>query len=63
MKQKSIKRFYSFQANVFNERLGSQFGRTTSITILANNEQDAYKEAKKSFDKYINALYKHLINI
>ena len=50
---------YTFQANVYNERLGSQFGRTVSITIIANNEQDAYKEATISFNKYINALYKH----
>lgn len=50
---------YTFQANVFNERIGSQFGRTTNITVLANNEQDAYEQAKISFNKYINALYKH----
>lgn len=50
---------YTFQANVFNERLGSQFGRTVNITVLANNEKDAYKEAEKSFNKYISALYKH----
>lgn len=47
---------YTFQANVFNKRLGSQFGRTISTTILANNEKDAFNEAKKSFDKYINRL-------
>jgi len=50
---------YTFQANVFNERIGSKFGRTTNITVLANNEKDAYEQAKISFNKYINALYKH----
>jgi len=50
---------YTFQANVYNERLGSQFGRITNITVLANNEQDAYEQAKISFNKYINTLYKH----
>lgn len=50
---------YTFQANVFNERLGSPFGVTVNTTVLANNEQDAYEEAKKSFDKYIATLLKH----
>lgn len=47
---------YKFSANVFNERIGSEFGVTTSITVLANNEEDAYNQAKISFDKYINRL-------
>lgn len=47
---------YTFKANVFNERLGSQFGRIVNTTILANNEEDAFNEAKKSFDKYVNRL-------
>lgn len=50
---------YNFQANVYNERIGSEFGKTTSITVLANNQEDAYEQAKTSFNKYINALYKH----
>ena len=50
---------YSFKANVFNERLGSPFGTTTCITIVANNEEDAKIEAKKSFDRYVAALTKH----
>ena len=50
---------YTFQANVFNERLGSPFGITVITTVLANNEEDAFNEAKKSFNKYIHALYKH----
>ena len=50
---------YTFQANVYNERIGPEFGVTTNITVLANNEKDAYEQAKISFNKYINALYKH----
>jgi len=50
---------YKFSANVFNERLGSESGITATITVVANNEEDAYNQAKISFNKYINALYKH----
>lgn len=50
---------YNFSANVFNERLSSEFGITTTITVIANNEEDAYNQAKISFDKYIHVLYKH----
>ncbi len=50
---------YTFKANVFNERIGSPFGKTTHITVVANNEEDAKVEAKKSFDKYVAALTKH----
>lgn len=59
MKVKPSPMLYTFQANVYNKRIGSEFGRTTNITVLANNEKDAYEQAKISFDKYINALYKH----
>ena len=50
---------YNFQANVYNERIGSEFGKIVNITVLANNQEDAYEQAKISFNKYINALYKH----
>lgn len=50
---------YNFQANVFNERLSSTFGVTTNVTVVANNEKDAYIEAEKSFDKYVASLYIH----
>lgn len=50
---------YTFQANVFNERIGPELGVRTNITVLANNEKDAYEQAKISFNKYINALYRH----
>lgn len=58
-KIKLFPKLYTFQANVYNERFGSQFGKTVSITIQANNEKNAYKEATINFNKYINALYKH----
>ena len=50
---------YKFKANVFNTKLGSTFGTITYITIVANNQEDAYNEAKKSFDKYVNTLDVH----
>ena len=50
---------YKVQANVYNERLGPQFGTTVKTTVVANNEEDAYEQAKISFNKYIYALYKH----
>lgn len=54
---------YTFQANVYNERIGPEFGKTVNIIVLANDKEDAYKEAKISFNKYILALYKrHNIN-
>ena len=50
---------YTFQANVFNERISPEISKTIKITVLANNQEDAYEQAKISFNKYINALYKH----
>lgn len=50
---------YTFQANVFNKRVGPKFGVPTNTTVLANNEKDAYEEAKKLFDKYIHSLEIH----
>lgn len=47
---------YTFKANVFCTKSGSQFGITAHTTVLANNENEAYEEAKKSFNKYINRL-------
>lgn len=56
-KVKSTKNMlYSIKANVFCIKIGSQFGTTTHITVLANNKDEALIEAKKSFDKYINRL-------
>lgn len=62
-KIKPSPKLYTFQANVFNNRIGPACGTTTNITISANNEKDAYEQAKIFFDKYINALYiRHNIN-
>lgn len=50
---------YKFKANVFNTKLGSAFGTITTVTVVANDKEDAYNEAKKSFDKYVHALDVH----
>ena len=59
MKIKPSPMLYTFQANVFNERLGSQFGKTINTTVLANNEKDAYEQAKISFNKLMKTLDIH----
>ena len=38
-KIKPSPRLYTFQANVFNKRIGSKFGRIINITVSANNEK------------------------
>lgn len=50
---------YNFKANVYNTRLGPEFGTTTRVTIIANDKDDAYKEAEKSFNRYIHHLDVH----
>lgn len=50
---------YNFKANVYNTRLGPDFGTITHVTIVANNKEEAWDEARKSFNKYIQALYTH----
>lgn len=53
MKIKSSKNMlYSVKANVFAVKLGSQFGRTVTAIIVANNEKDAFEEAKLSFSNF-----------
>lgn len=47
---------YNFKANVYNTRLGPEFGTISHVTIIANNQKDAYKEAEKSFNRYIHHL-------
>lgn len=47
---------YTFQANIYNERIGSSFGRTANITIVASNEKEAYNNAKKQFNNLIISL-------
>ena len=50
---------YNFKANVFNTRLGPEFGTITHVTIVANDKEDAYKEAEKSFNRYVYHLDIH----
>lgn len=50
---------YTVKANVFPVKLGSKFGRTVHTTVLANNKEDAYKEAEKSFKHYCTNLEKN----
>lgn len=50
---------YNFKANVYNTRLGPEFGTITHVTIVANDKEDAYKEAEKSFNRYIHHLDVH----
>lgn len=50
---------YNFKANVYNTRLGPDFGTITTVTVIANNKEEAWDEARKSFNKYIQALYTH----
>lgn len=40
---------YSVKANVFPVKLGSEFGRTTYSTVVANNIEDAFEKAKLNF--------------
>ena len=44
---------YTVKANVFATKLGSQFGTTVHTTVVANNNEEALEEAKKSFNTYI----------
>ena len=44
---------YSFKANVFATKLGKTIHTIVHITVLANNVEQAYKEAKNTFNKYI----------
>lgn len=54
---------YMFQADIYNETLGIKFGETVNLGVIASNEKEAYEKAKRSFNKYINTLYKyHNIN-
>ena len=50
---------YSVKAKVFATKLGKDFGRTVHTTVIANNKEDAYKEAEKSFKNYCINLEKN----
>ena len=48
----SINMLYSIKANVFPVKLGSKFGRTVHTTVIANNKEDAFEEAKLTFSSF-----------
>ena len=50
---------YTFQANVYNEKLGTKFGRTANIIVVASNEKEAYENAKEQFNNLIISLNHH----
>ena len=50
---------YYIKANIFATKLGKNFGRTVSAVIIANNKEDAFKEANKSFKNYCANLEKN----
>lgn len=43
---------YSVKANIFPVKLGSEFGRTVHTTVVANNKEDAFEEAKLNFNNF-----------
>lgn len=50
---------YTVKAKVFATNLGKDFGRTVHTTVVANNKEDAFKEAEKSFKNYCANLEKN----
>ena len=50
---------YNIKAKVFATKLGKDFGRTVHTTILANNKEDAFKEAEKTFKTFCICLEKN----
>lgn len=50
---------YSVKAKVFATKLGKDFGRTVHTTVVANNKEDAFNEASKSFKNYCANLEKN----
>ena len=50
---------YSVKAKVFAKKLGKDFGRTVHTTVIANNKEEAYKEAEKSLKNYCANLEKN----
>lgn len=47
---------YSVKAIVFATKLGKDFGKTVSTTVLANSKKQAFDEADKSLKNYCAAL-------
>lgn len=55
-KNKPSIKSYTFQANVFPAKIGSQCGITINATVQASNEKDALTKAKESFNIYVDRL-------
>lgn len=50
---------YTIKANVFAVKLGPEFGRTAHTTVVANNDEDAIEQGKKSFTNLCATLEKN----
>lgn len=50
---------YDMKAKVFATKLGKDFGRGVHTTVIANNKEEAYKEAEKSLKNYCAKLKKN----
>ena len=50
---------YSIKAKIFPTKLGKSFGKTVRTTVIANNEQDAIEQGKKSFENLCATLEKN----
>ena len=43
---------YSVKAKVFATKVGKDFSRTVYVTVIANNKEDAFEEAKLNFSNF-----------
>ena len=50
---------YNIKAKVFATKVGKDFGRTVYVTVIANNKDQAFNEANKSFKNYCAKLEKN----
>lgn len=50
---------YNIKAKVFSTKVGKDFGRTVYVTVIANNKDQAFNEANKSFKNYCAKLEKN----
>ena len=50
---------YNIKAKVFATKVGKDFGRTVYVTVVANNKDQAFNEANKSFKNYCAKLEKN----
>ena len=50
---------YSVKAKVFATKLGKDFSRTVHVTVVANNKEDAIKQAERKFKNLCATLEKN----